>query len=83
MIINNHATESMLGCLEISSAIGISIKLFNLGSGRFLGQEKKLDIFFAKIPEEWSLAQLLIGKLLKLGLHTPYCSQHSCLPISY
>ena len=35
LIINNQVTQSILGCLEISSAKDISLS-FNLASGRFL-----------------------------------------------
>jgi hypothetical protein len=36
------------------------LKLFNLASGRFLGERQREDTFFAKIPQEWFLAQILI-----------------------
>ena len=38
VITNNHVTESILGCLEISSAKEISSLLLNLASGKVLGQ---------------------------------------------
>lgn len=69
-------TESISGSLEISSAKEMNLILFNLTSGRFLGQEQKSAIFFAKISQDWSLTQLLILHLyetswvLKVCLHS-------------
>lgn len=53
-------TESISGSLEISSAKEMNLILFNLTSGRFLGQEQKSAIFFAKISQDWSLTQVLV-----------------------
>jgi hypothetical protein len=60
MIIYNHDTDAMVGCLEISSANATNPKLFNLTSGRYFGQGQKAATFFAKVSQEWSLDHLLI-----------------------
>jgi hypothetical protein len=60
VITKNHRTDSILGCLEISSANATNKKLFHLASGRFLGQRQKEATIFAKISQEWSLDPLLI-----------------------
>lgn len=41
MITDVHMWESILGCLEISSATTINLKPFSLFSGKFLGQGQK------------------------------------------
>jgi len=73
-MINNHATESMLGCLEISSANEISLKLLNLGSDRFLRQEKKLDIFFVKNTRRMVSSPVANRETSKLDLHSLHSS---------
>jgi hypothetical protein len=52
VVINNHRTQSIIGCLGISSANAIDPKLINLASGRFLEQGQKAATFFAKIPPQ-------------------------------
>lgn len=54
MITNNHRTQAILGCLEISARI-INSELFNLESGIFLDKSIK----FTKTSQE-SLGHVLI-----------------------
>jgi hypothetical protein len=48
LTINSYEIQSILGCLEISSANGIS---FNFGSSTLLGQGQKAATFFTKVSE--------------------------------
>ena len=48
--------ELILGGLDIASTNEISSLFFNLVMGKFLGQGQKATTFFAKISEEYSLA---------------------------
>lgn len=41
----------------------INLLLFNLALGKFLGQGQKVAKFFAKLSQEYLLAQLLIFSL--------------------
>lgn len=80
MIINNHLTESVLDCLEVSSAKEI---IFQVGLWQILRTKTKSD---HSLCQKWSLVQLLVLFLLKpleLGLRSPCFSEHCCLPSSY
>lgn len=48
MITDVQMWESILGCLEISSATTINLKHFSLFSGKFLGQGQKAEHSFQK-----------------------------------
>lgn len=60
VVTNNHVTQWVLGCFEISFAKKKQSKLFNSASRRFIGQERKAAIFFDKIFQELSLIHLLV-----------------------
>lgn len=51
-MVNDHTAESILSCLEISSANEVSTELDKIASGRLLRQEKIGGTFFTKLSQE-------------------------------
>ena len=86
--VHKQVTKSILGCLEISSAKTINLKLFNLASGRFFffffdkgrKQPNSLPNLTGVVS---SSAAELVPSETSLGLHSPHCYQYYCLSVSY
>lgn len=60
VITNNHTTEWIFWCLEISSANEISTKLFSLASGILIKTKAKISCIPCKSAQESSLTQFLM-----------------------
>jgi hypothetical protein len=52
VITNSDTLERLLDCPETSSTKEFHPLLFNLASGKFLGQGQKVSTFFAKISQK-------------------------------
>lgn len=79
IIPNNHKTELVLGCLEISSVNDIRLVL-NLTSGKFLGNGQKATTVFVKYCENgFQLSCFILfpsENSVEVGHYSPRCFQN-------